>query len=47
MVRSLAGHGDLRIMAGAGHQLNECSIEVRKLLLDWLPSRLADMRTRD
>jgi alpha/beta superfamily hydrolase len=47
MVRSLAGHGDLRVIAGAGHQLNECSLDVRKLLLDWLPSRLAEMSRSD
>jgi len=44
MVRSLAGHGDLRVYPGAGHQLNEVHLELRKLLLDWIPARFADAR---
>jgi pimeloyl-ACP methyl ester carboxylesterase len=44
MVRALAGHGDLRVYPGAGHQLNEVHLELRKLLLDWIPARFADAR---
>jgi pimeloyl-ACP methyl ester carboxylesterase len=44
MVRALAGHGDVKLYPTAGHQLNEVHIEVRKLLLDWIPSRFADFR---
>ena len=44
MVRSLAGHGDLRLFPGAGHQLNEVHRELRSLLLDWIPARFADLR---
>jgi pimeloyl-ACP methyl ester carboxylesterase len=44
MVRSLAGHGDLRLYPGAGHQLNEVHREVRSLLLDWIPARFAEFR---
>jgi pimeloyl-ACP methyl ester carboxylesterase len=44
MVKALAGHGDLRLYPGAGHQLDEVHLEVRKLLLDWIPARFADLR---
>ena len=44
MVRSLAGHGELRLYPGAGHQLDEVHLELRKLLLDWIPARFADAR---
>jgi pimeloyl-ACP methyl ester carboxylesterase len=42
MVRSIAGHGELRLFPGAGHNLDEVHTEVRKLLLDWIPARFAD-----
>jgi hypothetical protein len=44
MVRSIAGHGELRLFPTAGHQLNEVHLELRKLLLDWIPARFADFR---
>lgn len=44
IVRSLAGHGELLVLPGAGHQLNEAHLELRKLLLDWIPARFADWR---
>jgi pimeloyl-ACP methyl ester carboxylesterase len=44
MVRSLAGHGDLRVFPGTGHQLNEIHRELRALLLDWIPAQFAAMR---
>jgi pimeloyl-ACP methyl ester carboxylesterase len=44
MVRSLAGHGDLRLYPDAGHQLNEVHRELRSLLLDWIPARFAEFR---
>jgi pimeloyl-ACP methyl ester carboxylesterase len=47
MVRSLAGHGELRLFPNAGHQLNEVHTELRKLLLDWIPARFADVRRRE
>jgi pimeloyl-ACP methyl ester carboxylesterase len=46
MVRSLAGHGDLRVYPGAGHQLDEIHLELRKLLLDWIPAQFAALRAR-
>ena len=47
MVRDIAGHGDLMIYPNAGHGLNEVHLEVRKLLLDWIPARFAEFRMRD
>jgi pimeloyl-ACP methyl ester carboxylesterase len=44
MVRSLAGHGDLRVFPDTGHQLNEIHRELRTLLLDWIPAQFAAMR---
>jgi pimeloyl-ACP methyl ester carboxylesterase len=44
MVKAIAGHGEVKIFPTAGHQLNEVHIEVRKLLLDWIPARFADFR---
>ncbi|HEX7096495.1 MAG TPA: hypothetical protein VF183_11475 [Acidimicrobiales bacterium] len=44
MVRALAGHGDLRVYPGAGHQLNEVHRELRLLLLDWIPAKFAAFR---
>jgi pimeloyl-ACP methyl ester carboxylesterase len=41
-VRSIAGHGELRLYPGAGHNLDEAHTEVRKLLLDWIPARFAE-----
>jgi len=46
MVRAIAGHGDLVVYPGAGHALNEVHLELRKLLLDWIPARFADFRRR-
>jgi pimeloyl-ACP methyl ester carboxylesterase len=42
MVRSLAGHGDLRTFPDGGHNLDEVHLEVRKILLDWIPSRFGE-----
>jgi pimeloyl-ACP methyl ester carboxylesterase len=47
MVRAMAGDGDLRIIAGAGHQLDQAADEVRDLLLEWIPARLAERRPTD
>ncbi len=47
IVRAIAGHGDLKVYPHAGHTLNEVHLELRKLLLDWIPARLAAMRARD
>jgi pimeloyl-ACP methyl ester carboxylesterase len=44
MVKAIAGHGELRVFPGAGHLLDEVHLEVRKLLLDWIPARFADLR---
>jgi pimeloyl-ACP methyl ester carboxylesterase len=44
MVRTIAGHGDLRVFPETGHQLDEIHLELRKLLLDWIPARFADRR---
>jgi hypothetical protein len=41
VVRMIAGHGDLRIFPGAGHLLDEARVELRELLLEWIPERLA------
>jgi pimeloyl-ACP methyl ester carboxylesterase len=46
MVRAIAGHGDLRVFAGAGHQLDEIHLELRKLLLEWIPARFAELGGR-
>jgi dienelactone hydrolase len=43
-VKSLAGHGEIRLFPTAGHQLDEVHLELRKLLLDWIPARFADFR---
>lgn len=40
-VRMLAGgHGQVEIMAGAGHGLAECADAVRDRLLEWIPATL-------
>src|SRR5690606_8390573 len=41
MVRTMAGHGELRIVQGAGHQLDQAAGELRELLPAWIESRLA------
>lgn len=46
IVRAIAGQGELRLYPTAGHQLNEVHLELRKLLLDWIPARFADFRRR-
>ena len=40
VVRLLAGHGDLVILPGAGHLLEEARDELRELLGQWIPERL-------
>lgn len=47
IVRGIAGHGELRLFPTAGHQLAEVHLELRKLLLDWIPARFAAHRRRD
>jgi pimeloyl-ACP methyl ester carboxylesterase len=44
MVKALAGHGELRVFPAAGHLLDEVHLEVRKLLLDWIPAQFAALR---
>ncbi len=44
MVRAMAGDGDLRIIDGAGHQLDQAAAALRELLLEWIPARFADRR---
>jgi pimeloyl-ACP methyl ester carboxylesterase len=44
MVQTLAGGGDLRVLQGVGHQLDQAAAEVRDLLLEWIPARFADRR---
>jgi pimeloyl-ACP methyl ester carboxylesterase len=44
MVRAMAGGGDLRVIPGAGHQLDQAAEELRSLLLEWIPARFADRR---
>jgi pimeloyl-ACP methyl ester carboxylesterase len=44
VVKAIAGHGEVKVFPTAGHQLNEVHLELRKLLLDWIPARFADFR---
>jgi pimeloyl-ACP methyl ester carboxylesterase len=39
VVRMIAGHGELRFFAGAGHLLEEARDELRTLLTEWIPAR--------
>ena len=41
MVRMIAGHGELDIIAGAGHLLREAAEPLRQRLLAWIPPRFA------
>jgi pimeloyl-ACP methyl ester carboxylesterase len=41
VVRLLAGHGELVLYRGAGHLLEEARDELRELLFEWIPARLA------
>ena len=42
VVQALVGHGELVILAGAGHLLTEAHDELRERLWSWIPARLAD-----
>lgn len=41
MVRMIAGHGELVLLAGAGHLLTEAGDELRHRLASWIPERFA------
>jgi hypothetical protein len=40
VVRSIVGHGELVILPGAGHLLNEAHDELRDRLMSWIPEHL-------
>jgi pimeloyl-ACP methyl ester carboxylesterase len=45
IVRELAGHGDVVLLAGAGHGLIEAGDELRARLDDWIPARFSGSGT--
>jgi hypothetical protein len=40
-VRTLAGHGEVVVLRGAGHLLLGAEEEIRRRLLEWIPAQLA------
>jgi pimeloyl-ACP methyl ester carboxylesterase len=47
VVQMIAGHGEIVVLKGAGHLLDEAVDDVRSWLAQWIPERFEDVPTFD